>query len=200
MTILYGIDLLGTMVFAISGAMAANRSGLDVFGATFTGFVTAIGGGSLRDVFLNLRPIWVDDSNYLVAILIGVVVSILANRQLYRLAKTLTLFDALGIGFFCVVGVQKSLNYESSQTAAVILGVFSAVMGGVIRDTLMNETPLIFRKEIYATACLLGAVIYVLLEGWGVDTAINAFASTLTVSVIRLLSVKYKLSLPGIGG
>ncbi|TYR37217.1 trimeric intracellular cation channel family protein [Sphingobacterium phlebotomi] len=200
MNILYYIDLLGTMVFAISGAMAANRSGIDIFGATFTGFVTAIGGGSLRDVFLNLRPIWVDDSNYLVAILIGVIISIVANRQLYRLARTLTFFDALGIGFFCVVGVQKSLTYESTQTAAVILGVFSAVMGGVIRDTLMNETPLIFRKEIYATACLSGAIMYMILGSWGVDTAINAFVSTLTVSVIRLVAVKYKLSLPGIGG
>lgn len=200
MNIIYSLDLLGTMVFAISGAMAANRSGIDVFGATFTGFVTAIGGGSLRDVFLNLRPIWVNDSNYLLAILIGVIISIIANRQLYRLARTLTFFDALGIGFFCVVGVQKSLTYESSQTAAIILGVFSAVMGGVIRDTLMNETPLIFRKEIYATACLSGAITYVLLGTWGVDPIINAFASTLTVSLIRLIAVKYKLSLPGIGG
>src|SRR5690606_3830340 len=200
MKIIYCIDLLGTMVFAISGAMAANRSGIDIFGATFTGFVTAIGGGSLRDVFLNLRPIWVDDSNYLVAILIGVIISIVANKQLYRLARTLTFFDALGIGFFCVVGVQKSLTYESTQTAAVILGVFSAVMGGVIRDTLMNETPLIFRKEIYATACLSGAIMYMILGSWGIDTAINAFVSTVTVSVIRLVAVKYKLSLPGIGG
>ncbi|PRD46527.1 trimeric intracellular cation channel family protein [Sphingobacterium haloxyli] len=200
MNIIYCIDLLGTMVFAISGAMAANRSGIDIFGATFTGFVTAIGGGSLRDVFLNLRPIWVGDSNYLIAILTGVIISVVANKQLYRLARTLTFFDALGIGFFCVVGVQKSLTYESSQTAAVILGVFSAVMGGVIRDTLMNETPLIFRKEIYATACLSGAVMYVVLGTWGVDTATNAFVSTLTVSAIRLVAVKYELSLPGIGG
>lgn len=200
MNIIYCIDLLGTMVFAISGAMAANRAGMDIFGATFTGFVTAIGGGSLRDIFLNLRPIWVDDSNYLVAILIGVLISIVANRQLHRLARTLTFFDALGIGFFCVVGVQKSLTYESTHTAAVILGVFSAVMGGVIRDTLMNETPLIFRKEIYATACLSGAIIYMILASWEVNTAINAFLSTLTVSTIRLTAVKYKLSLPGIGG
>lgn len=200
MNIIYCADLLGTMVFAISGAMAANHSGIDIFGATFTGFVTAIGGGSLRDVFLDTRPIWVDDSNYLVAILAGVIISIVANRQLARLARTLTFFDALGIGFFCVVGVQKSLTYESTQTAAVILGVFSAVMGGVIRDTLMNETPLIFRKEIYATACLAGAIMYMILSSYGVDTAINALVSTLTVSVIRLVAVRYKLSLPVIGG
>ena len=200
MNIIYGIDLLGTMMFAISGAMAANRSGIDIFGATFTGFVTSIGGGSLRDVFLNLRPVWVDDANYLIAILVGVIISLIANRPLYRMARTLTFFDALGIGFFCIVGVQKSLTYESTTTAAVILGVFSSVMGGVLRDTLMNETPLIFRKEIYATACLSGAVLYIILGSCGLDTAVNAFISTLTVSAIRLISVKYRLALPGIGG
>lgn len=160
---IYYTDLLGTMLFAISGAMAANRRKIDIFGATFTGFVTAIGGGSLRDVFLNLRPIWVDDGNYLIAILIGVFLSAILNDQLDKFSRTLTLFDAMGIAFFTIVGVQKSLTYESSTIAAVILGMFSAVMGGVIRDTLMNENPLIFRKEIYATACLSGAILFVTL-------------------------------------
>lgn len=188
------------MVFAISGAMAANRKNIDIFGATFTGFVTAIGGGSLRDVFLNLRPIWVDDANYLIAIFIGVFISILANRQLDRLARTLTFFDAIGIGFFCIVGVQKSLQYDSSATAAIILGMFSAVMGGVIRDTLMNETPLIFRKEIYATACLSGAILYVFLKSLHVNPDLNMFASAALIFVIRILAVKYKFTLPVVGG
>ncbi|WP_437919502.1 trimeric intracellular cation channel family protein [Sphingobacterium sp. LRF_L2] len=197
---IYVIDLLGTMFFAISGAMAANRKHIDVFGATFTGFVTAIGGGSLRDVFLNLRPVWVDDGNYLFAILAGVVISILANKQLDRLARTFSFFDAIGIGFFCIVGVQKSLIYGSTEVAAIVLGMFSAVMGGVIRDTLMNETPLIFRKEIYATACLSGAILYVILGLLGVDSTTNAFSSAFVIFSIRLAAVKYKLSLPVIGG
>src|SRR5690606_7781600 len=117
--------------------------GIDIFGATFMGFVTAIGGGSLRDVFLNIRPVWVEDGNYLLAIFTGVLISVLFNKNLYSFARTLFLFDALGIGFFTIVGVQKSLSYESSAMAAVMLGMFSASMGGVIRDTLMNETPLI---------------------------------------------------------
>ncbi|MCY4778782.1 trimeric intracellular cation channel family protein [Sphingobacterium sp. UT-1RO-CII-1] len=199
MNMIYTIDLLGTMVFAISGAMAANRKHIDIFGATFTGFVTAIGGGSLRDIFLNLRPIWVGDGNYLIAILIGVTISIIANKQLDRLSRTLFFFDAIGIGFFCIVGVQKSLAHESTAIAAIILGMFSAVMGGVIRDTLMNETPLIFRKEIYATACLSGAILYVILGYLGVAAPINAFVSALLIFIIRLLAVKYKLSLPVIG-
>ena len=196
----YFIDLLGTMVFAISGAMAAMRHNIDIFGATFTGFVTAIGGGSLRDVFLDIRPVWVNDGNYLLAILLGVLIAIILNKQLFHLARTLFLFDAMGIGFFTVVGVQKSLQYESSGIAAVVLGMFSAVMGGVTRDTLMNETPLIFRKEIYATACLAGSIFFVLAHQLGLDSNINAFSSALIVVAIRILSVRYKLSLPVIGG
>lgn len=197
---IYYTDLMGTMLFAISGAMAANRRKIDIFGATFTGFVTAIGGGSLRDVFLNLRPIWVDDGNYLIAILIGVFLSAVLNDKLDRFSRTLTLFDAMGIAFFTIVGLQKSITYESSTIAAVILGMFSAVMGGVIRDTLMNETPLIFRKEIYATACLSGAILYVTLPYFGFSEGINAFLSALLIFTVRILAVKYKFSLPIVGG
>jgi len=197
---IYYTDLMGTMLFAISGAMAANRRKIDIFGATFTGFVTAIGGGSLRDVFLNLRPIWVDDGNYLIAILIGVFLSAVLNDKLDRFSRTLTLFDAMGIAFFTIVGLQKSITYESSTIAAVILGMFSAVMGGVIRDTLMNETPLIFRKEIYAIACLSGAILYVTLPYFGLSEGINAFLSALLIFTVRILAVKYKFSLPIVGG
>jgi len=200
MEMIYYIDLLGTMVFAISGAMAAMRHNIDIFGATFTGFVTAIGGGSLRDIFLNLRPVWVDDGNYLLAILMGVLIAIALNKTLFHLAKTLFLFDALGIGFFTVVGVEKSLQYESTGIAAVVLGMFSAVMGGVTRDTLMNETPLIFRREIYATACLAGAIQFVLLNRMGVEHNLNVFGSAFLVVLIRVLAVRYKFSLPVIGG
>lgn len=196
MNFIYAIDLLGTMVFAISGAMAGNRKGIDIFGATFMAFVTAIGGGSLRDVFLNLRPLWVEDGNYLIAIFVGVLISIIANKELYHLAKTLTLFDAIGIGFFTVVGTQKSLDYGSSDIAAIMLGMFSAVMGGVIRDVLVNETPLILRKEIYASACLAGAFLFVILNNLKVDNGWNAFISASVVFIIRIVSVKYNLSLP----
>lgn len=196
MGIIYAIDLLGTMVFALSGAMAGHRKGIDIFGATFMAFVTAIGGGSIRDIFLNIRPQWVEDSNYLLAILIGVIISALANKQLYSLAKTLTLFDAIGIGFFTVVGTQKSLDYGSSNIAAIMLGMFSAAMGGVIRDVLVNETPLILRKEIYASACLAGAGLFVVLHSFHVDNGWNAFISASTVFIVRIVSVKFNLSLP----
>jgi uncharacterized membrane protein YeiH len=176
------------------------RHNIDIFGSSFTGFVTAIGGGSLRDIFLNLRPVWVDDGNYLIAILCGVLIAIVFNKSIFYLAKTLFLFDALGIGFFTVVGVEKSLLFGSSGIAAVVLGMFSAVMGGVTRDTLMNETPLIFRKEIYATACLAGAILFVVLNNLGITHNINVVASVSLVVLIRILAMKYRFSLPVIGG
>lgn len=196
--LIYYIDLLGTMVFAISGSMAANRFGIDVFGSTFTGFVTAIGGGSLRDIFLNLRPVWVEDGNYLIAIFIGVMISILFNKHLDRFARTLFLFDALGIGFFTLVGVEKSLSNDSNAIAAVLLGMFSACMGGVIRDVLMNITPLILRKEIYASACLAGAIIYALLTLTAIDPKLNAIICVAVVCGTRFLAVRYNFSLPSV--
>jgi len=193
---LYYLDLLGTMMFAISGSSAAADKKLDLFGLIFTGFVTAIGGGSLRDIFLNTRPVWINDGNYLLAIITGVLLFILFRKYLLRLYRTLFLFDAMGIGFFTIVGLQKSLGLESHPAAAVVLGMFSAVMGGVIRDTLMNETPLIFRKEIYATACLCGAISYLLLENLGINSLFNILISVSLVVLIRVVSMKYKLQLP----
>ena len=196
----YFFDLLGTMVFAISGCSAAAQKNIDVFGITFCGFVTAIGGGSLRDVFLNTQPVWIHDSNYLLSIGIGVLITIVFKVGLSKLHKTLFLFDALGIGFFTIVGLQKSLSFAVPEATAVVMGMFSAVMGGVIRDTLMHETPLIFRKEVYATACLFGAILYIILLKFGMNTVPNILLSAGTVFLIRILSVRFKLSLPIIGG
>lgn len=193
---LYIVDLVGTMVFAISGASAAASKKLDLFGVAFTGFVTSIGGGSLRDIFLNTRPVWIDDGNYLFAIMTGVVIFVCFRKWLMRLYRTLFLFDAIGIGFFTIVGLQKSLLLESHPAAAVVLGMFSAVMGGVIRDTLMNETPLIFRKEIYATACLCGAGTYILLESLQINNLFNILISAGVVVFIRVISMKYKITMP----
>jgi uncharacterized membrane protein YeiH len=196
----YFFELLGTMVFAISGCSAAYHKNIDVFGVTFCGFVTAIGGGSLRDVFLTTQPVWINDSNYLLVIGIGVAISIFFKNILSKLRRTLFLFDAIGIGFFTIVGLQKSLTFEVPAATAIVMGMFSAVMGGVIRDTLLYETPLIFRKEIYATACLFGAVLYIILLNLGMSTVPNIMISAGSVTLIRILSVRFKLSLPIVGG
>ena len=197
----YYIDLLGTLVFAISGALAASDKNVyrDIFGVTFTGFVTAVGGGTLRDMILGTRPAWVSDGNYLIAITIGVLVAIFFKYYILKYRRTFFLFDTLGIALYTVVGVQKSLEFGVSPLAAIIMGMFSAVMGGVIRDTLINEIPLIFRKEIYATACLSGAAVFVVLKLFGVDDNMNSFISVFIIMLVRTIAVKYRLTLPKIG-
>lgn len=197
----YYIDLLGTLVFAVSGSLAASDKNMyrDVFAVTFIGFVTAVGGGSLRDLFLDTRPAWVADGIYLLAITLGVMGSIFFRYYFLKFRRTLFMFDTLGIALYTVVGVQKSLEFGVSPAAAIVLGMFSAVMGGVLRDTLINEMPLIFRKEIYATACLSGAALFVILQFFGISGNINAFLSVLLIILVRLMAVKYHWTLPKVG-
>lgn len=171
----------------------------DWFGAGFTGFITAIGGGSLRDILLGSYPlVWIGDINFLYAILIGVVVAIIFFRVIVRLRKTFLLFDTLGISFFTILGVEKAMGLGIRPEIAAIMGMFTAVMGGVMRDTLTNEMPVVFRREVYATACLAGAIVYLLLDlQTPLERNYNLIISISVIIVIRLVSVKYKLALPG---
>lgn len=199
MDLQYALELFGTFFFAISGAMAMHDKEHDWFGAGFTGFITAIGGGSLRDVLLGSYPlVWIKDINFLYAIFIGVLFALLFFTRLVRLKRTFFLFDTLGISFFTILGVEKALSLGVRPEIAAIMGMFSAVMGGVIRDTIANEMPVIFRKEIYATACLAGALVYLLLDfQTPLDRNINLLVSIAVIIVIRILAVKFNLALPG---
>lgn len=193
----YIFELLGTFFFAVSGALVIQDRHDDLFGAGFTGFVTAIGGGTLRDIMLGSYPlVWIGDINFLYAIFGGVLVAYVFYKILIQLRRTFLLFDAAGISFFTILGVEKALALGVRPEIAAIMGMFSAVMGGVIRDTLTNEIPVIFRKEIYATACLAGAILYLVLYRLEVDRNINLVVCILIIFTIRLLAVKYKLSLP----
>jgi uncharacterized membrane protein YeiH len=193
----YILELVGTFFFAISGALAIQDHHDDLFGAGFMGFVTAIGGGTLRDIMLGSYPlVWVGDINFLYAIFAGVIAAYFFYRFFIRLPKTFLVFDTLGISFFTILGVEKALSLGVRPEIAAIMGMFSAIMGGVIRDVLTNETPVLFRKEIYATACVIGAILYLILFANGVDRDINLLLSISIIVVVRLLAVKYKLSLP----
>src|SRR5690606_3035848 len=184
---LYSLELLGTFFFAISGALAIQDHHDDLFGAGFLGFVTAIGGGTLRDMMLGSYPlVWIGDIYFLYAILTGVVIAYLFYKSLVRLKRTFLFFDTLGISFFTVLGVEKALSLGVQPEIAAIMGMFTAIMGGVIRDVLTNETPVLFRKEIYATACLLGAVCYLLLFEAGLDREIKLAVSITLIFVIRI--------------
>lgn len=194
----YILELLGTFFFAISGALAIRDHHNDLFGAGFTGFVTAIGGGTLRDMMLGSYPlVWIGDIYFLYAILAGVVVAYFFYNFLMGLRKTFLIFDTLGISFFTILGVEKALSLGVRPEIAAIMGMFSAIMGGVIRDVLTNETPVLFRKEIYATACLAGAILYLVLFNFStLDRNTNLIISILVIIVIRLLAVKFRLALP----
>jgi uncharacterized membrane protein YeiH len=198
--ILLSLDLIGTFVFAISGVISASKNKLDLFGALFLGFITAVGGGTIRDLLLGATPVsWIRDTYYLFIIILAVAVTYLFKKQVFKLRKTLFFFDTVGIGVFTILGLQKALILDVSPIVAVIMGTFSAVLGGVIRDILVNDIPLIFRNEIYATACIVGASVFLLLEKFNVSFEVNAVSTILIIIVIRLLSVKYKIGLPKIG-
>lgn len=198
MGVQYFAELFGTFVFAISGALAVKDSEHDWFGASFLGFITAIGGGTLRDVLLGSYPlVWIGNIHFLYAILAGVVVAKIFFSLLDRLRRTLLLFDTLGISLFTILGTEKALELGVRPEIAAIMGMFSAVMGGVIRDTMANETPIIFQKEIYASACLAGAICYLLLEiFFNVHREFNVLLSASVIVSLRLLAVRYNLSLP----
>jgi uncharacterized membrane protein YeiH len=195
----YWLNLIGIFFFTISGSLAARdkKHYHDYFGVFFTGFITAIGGGTLRDMMLGAYPIsWLNDASILISIIVAFLVTLLFKKYIVRLRRTLFLFDTVGVGIYTILGVQKSLEYHVNPFAAVILGLVSAVFGGVIRDTLLNEIPLIFAKEIYATACIIGAVLFTGLLYLNVDSNAAASISMSLIIIIRIIAVKYKLALP----
>lgn len=194
----YILEILGTGFFAISGSLAANdKAQPDWFGATFIGFITAIGGGSLRDILLGSYPlVWVNDIFFVYAIIVGVILASVFFKALISLRRTFFLFDTVGIAMFTIVGTEKALSLGVNPVIAALMGMFSAVMGGVIRDVLTNEIPIIFKKEVYATACLAGAVVYLLLDYLGCERNVNFFIAALLIIGIRIVAVKKNLSLP----
>ncbi len=202
MTFQYAFELAGTFFFAISGALAMRDKNPDWFGAAFTGFVTAIGGGTLRDMMLGSYPlVWIGDIHFLYAVIAGVLTAILFHRRLGTLRKTFLLFDTLGIAFFTILGTEKAMSLGVKPEIAAIMGMFTAVMGGVIRDTLANELPVLLRREIYATACLAGASLYLVLTlNTSLSRNLNLALASSVIIIIRLLAVKYRLSLPAING
>ena len=195
----YWLNLVGIFFFTISGSLAARdkKHYHDYFGVFFTGFLTAIGGGTLRDMMLGAYPIaWLSDKNILISIICAFLFTLVFKDYIIKLRRTLFLFDTVGVGIYTILGVQKSLEYHVNPFAAVILGLISAVFGGVIRDTLINEIPLIFAKEIYATACISGAVLFTTLLYFKIDSNYAANISMSLIIVIRIIAVKYKLALP----
>lgn len=199
MNIIYAIDLIGTFAFAISGALVASKKDFDLFGVIIIAFVTAVGGGMLRDILINAHPInWIGDLNYIWVILSAVVFTFLFKSKIAPLSKTMFLFDTIGIGVFTILGVQKGLSFELHPFVALTMGMVSAVFGGVIRDVLTNQVPLIFHKEIYASACLLGGLTYLVSSQFIHVEWVPFIIGASTVIIMRSIAVKYQLELPKI--
>ncbi|KOF01965.1 trimeric intracellular cation channel family protein [Roseivirga seohaensis] len=197
--LVYFIDLGGTLVFAISGWLAASKKQMDPFGASVIAFITAVGGGTLRDLLIGSQPVgWMVDQNYLLMIAGGIGLGFLFKRYLEKLRKTMFLFDSIGIGLFTILGIEKTLSFGLTPVIAVMMGTVSAVFGGVLRDTLANEVPLIFRQEIYATACLTGGILFLVLGHFNVNVDVRIILTVVYIIALRIVSVKYKWSFPTI--
>lgn len=193
------LDILGTVAFAISGSLAAINKKFDFFGVLIIALATAIGGGTLRDLLIGNTPVsWLMNLQTFYIIIISAIITVIFRRKLGILRTSLFLFDTIGIGIFTIVGIEKGLSVDLSPVVCILLGTITACFGGVTRDILCNEIPVIFRKEIYATACLLGGLMFFILKYFSVNDNFIYIATAGTIIVIRVLAVKYRWSYPQI--
>ena len=190
------IDYIGTFAFAISGIRMAAAKKFDWFGAYVVGLVTAVGGGTLRDLLLSVTPFWMLQPSYLIVTGFALLVVIVFGKQLIKMNTTMFLFDAIGLGLFTVVGYEKSLAAGFPIWVNIIMGTLTGAAGGILRDTLINEVPLIFRKDVYATACILGGFIFFICQQTGMGNAMCEILSASSVILIRIWAVRKSASLP----
>ncbi|KIP98776.1 MULTISPECIES: trimeric intracellular cation channel family protein [Pseudomonas] len=194
----YLADLFGVAVFAITGALMAGRKSMDLFGVLVIAIITALGGGTLRDVILDNHPVsWIRNDTYILVASLAAVCTVIwvrLTRPIHE--KGLLIADAFGLAVFTVIGTEVALQYAMPSSTAVIMGVMTGVAGGVMRDVICNEIPLIFKKEIYATACLAGAVTFVLLRMLETPHWLDTGIAMLVVLAIRLAAIRWHFSLP----
>lgn len=195
-TFLFLTEMVGTVACAISGIRLAATKNFDWFGAYIVGLVTAIGGGTVRDVLLDIPVFWMQTWWYLAVTALSLVTVIIFRNILVSKDRLLFIFDSIGLAMFCVIGIQKSLAVGYPMWVATVMGVVTGAFGGVLRDILINEEPLIFRKDIYATACLLGALVYWIIMVCGGSSVAQQLSCALTVIVIRFFALRFSLSLP----
>lgn len=190
------IEFIGTFAFALSGIRLAASKHYDWLGGFVCGIAVAIGGGTIRDVMLGVRPFWMLSPIYMICTLFAQCVVIVCHHYLRRLDTTWFLFDTLGLALFNIAGIQKTLECGFPFWVAIIMGCITGAAGGVIRDVLLNEEPVIFRKEIYAMACVVGGLTYWLLSWLQVSLYITVIATFAIVCAIRFLAVRFHISLP----
>lgn len=192
------IESLGTLAFAISGIRLAAAKQFDWFGAYVVGFITATGGGTLRDLLLDVPPFWMQNGIYLLVTFAAFLLVLAFGKKLIRLNNTFFIFDTIGLALFVVVGIQKSLDTGFPFWVAIIMGMITGIVGSIIRDILINEEPLVFRKDIYALACVAGGLVYWAGIKVGLQQNVTQLLCASTVVVCRLVAVKYHLGLPAL--
>jgi len=191
------IDILGTFAFAVAGAFSAMEKRLDPFGVLVLSFVTAIGGGTVRDILIGNLPVgWLGNATAVIVIACSAIAAMFFSRYLKQFTTTLFIFDALGLGLYTITGIEIALTKGFGNGIAIAIGTISACFGGVIRDVLLNNVPLLFRKEIYAMACIAGGTLYLLLKRINLDEDISKIVCIAVVFIIRVVAFRYKLSLP----
>lgn len=191
-------DYLGTFAFAISGVRLSAAKQFDIFGAYVVGFVTAVGGGTIRDLCLGLTPFWMVQPSYVIITALALVFVIIFKKYLVRLDTTFFIFDALGLGLFTVVGLEKSLAAGFPFWVNIIMASITGAAGGMFRDVLINEVPLIFRKDIYAVACVGGGVIYYICALCGLPVIATQIITLVSVILIRVFAVYFGVNLPSL--
>jgi uncharacterized membrane protein YeiH len=190
------LDLLGTFVFAISGIRLASGKHIDWFGAYIIGLATAIGGGTTRDLLLDVTPFWMLDGKYFLTTGVALLATILFKDKIFRLGNTLFLFDAIGLGLFTVVGISKSLEAGLPFWVCIVMGTITGSVGGLIRDVLLNEVPLLLRRDIYALACVTGGVVYFLCIHFNLPKSMTELVAALIVILVRVIATKFHIHLP----
>lgn len=190
------LDLLGTFAFAISGIRLASGKQIDWFGAYIIGLATAIGGGTIRDLLLNVTPFWMLDGKYFLTTGAALLTTLVFKEKIFRWGQTLFLFDAIGLGLFTVVGISKSMAAGLPFWVCIIMGTITGSAGGVIRDILLNEVPLLFRKDIYALASVAGGIVYFISVYFNFQTGVTELLAALTVIAIRVAALTFHIHLP----
>lgn len=191
------LNYIGLVAFAISGAITASRRNLDMLGGYIIAFITALGGGTFRDLLLGVDVAWLSSANEIIVVLVGATIGILFNQKAIKWSKTLAIFDTIGIAVFTITGVQKGLDFDQLPLISVALGMITATFGGLSRDVLCNEIPMIFHKEIYAIPCLIGGSLYLFGDYIGLGkTPLLLWGCIVFIIIFRTLAVRYSWRLP----
>lgn len=191
------LEITGTIAFAVSGALTAINKKFDLFGILFIAFVTAIGGGTLRDIMIGKTPVsWMTDLIYVYLIIAAFVIAIVFRRKLDKFRTSLMLFDSVGLSVFTILGIEKGIDVNLHPLICVALGTISACFGGVLRDILCNDVPVVFHREIYATICILGGILFFFMRYMNIEDEILMVVTASIIFAARLLAVKFKWSLP----